>query len=299
MLALNNSSAESVNKTMNRRMFNIFTSQRTRAMRQGMPCVGLIVLLGVFSFVVMPDDNFLPNPKSAGGWAEQRVIPANGPPTVVIDPGHGGIDDGTKYFGLAEKDVTLDVAERLERLLKTARVATVLTRRDNVYVSLPARAEIANKLAQANQNVIFVSIHFNQSAVESVDGIETYYADQKLPLAADWTWIGFFNHPEYQALDRGENLAADMQSAMVSQMQLTNRGVKSRSLYVVRHTLMPAVLVEGAFLSNKVENQLLRNDGYRQRIAEGLEAGILDYLGTMHPVSAPRLAALSTPLRHD
>jgi N-acetylmuramoyl-L-alanine amidase len=282
-----------------------------------MPCVGLIVFLGCFTFLVAPDDNFVPaRPPAAAQQApapasktaqsaqnalatqtavpvpiNHPLLPGSGPPTVVIDPGHGGIDDGTKYFGLAEKDCTLDVAERLERILKSMRIETVLTRRDDVYVSLPDRAEIANMVAGTNNNVIFVSIHFNQSAVESVDGIETYYADKKIPPPADWTWVGFFDRPEDEELDRGENLAADIQTALVAHMMQTNRGIKSRSLFVTRHTRMPAVLVEGGFLSNKIENQMLRNDTYRERIAQGIAAGICTYLQTMHPAVPFRMAA--------
>jgi N-acetylmuramoyl-L-alanine amidase len=274
-------------------------------MKHGMPCVGLIVFLGCFSFLVAPDDNFVPpvarTPTKPGSalrlqvaqataTGDTKVLPASGPPTVIIDPGHGGIDDGTKYFGLAEKDATLDVGERLNAILKGLKVDTVMTRTDDVYVSLPDRAEIANMAAGNNSNVIFVSIHFNQSAVESVDGIETYYADKKIPPATDWTWIGFFTRPEDEDLDRGENLAADIQSAMVAHMVETNRGIKSRSLFVTRHTRMPAVLVECGFLSNKIENQSLRNDPYRERIAQGLAAGIVTYIRTMHPAVPLRMA---------
>jgi N-acetylmuramoyl-L-alanine amidase len=169
----------------------------------------------------------------------------------------------------------------------------VLTRHDDVYVSLPDRAEIANTVADANSNVIFVSIHFNQSAVESVDGIETYYADRKIPPASDWTWLGFFDRPEDQELDRGENLAADIQSSLVAHMMETNRGIKSRSLFVTRHTRMPAVLVEGGFLSNKIENQSLRNDTYRERIAQGIATGLLTYFQTMHQAVPLRMATAS------
>jgi len=292
-----------VNKTMDRRMFSYLAPWWARAVRQGLPCVGLIVFMGCFTFVIAPDDNFAPAKQAAAGPgkpggglaevapAEHEALPGNGPPTVVIDPGHGGIDDGTKYFGLAEKDMTLDVAQRLERILDRLRVKTVLTRRDDVYVSLPDRAQIANMVAGTNSNVIYVSIHFNQSAVESVDGIETYYADKKIPPPTDWTWVGFFDRSEDEELDRGENLAADIQSALVSRMMETNRGIKSRSLFVTRHTRMPAVLVEGGFLSNKIENQLLRNDAYRDRIAQGLAAGILTYIQTMHPAIPMRMAA--------
>jgi N-acetylmuramoyl-L-alanine amidase len=268
--------------------------------------VGLIVFMGYFSFLVTPDDNFAPPPHPVAGSHltgkelalattpdEAPPMPGSGPPTVVIDPGHGGIDDGTKYFGLAEKDVTLDVGQRLRDILKGLGVATVLTRTDDVYVSLPARAELANKIADTNADSIFVSIHFNQSAVESVDGIETYYADRKMPLPSDWTWVGFFDQPDDQQLDRGENLAADIQSAVVSRMMETNRGIKSRSLFVTRHTRMPAVLVEGGFLSNKIENQSLRNDEYRERIAQGIAAGIVTYIRTMHPAVPFRMATAS------
>lgn len=275
-----------------------------RVMRHGTPCVGLIVFLGCFSAVVTPDDNFIPpawvtHLEGAPGKGlavappstpVEKVLPGDGKPTVIIDPGHGGIDDGTKYFGLAEKDVTLDVGERLNRILKSLGVATVMTRTDDVYVSLPDRADLANTVAGTNANSLFVSIHFNQSAVESVDGIETYYADRKIPPPMDWTWMGFFSRPEDEELDRGENLAADIQSALVSRMMETNRGIKSRSLFVTRHTRMPAVLVEGGFLSNKIENQLLRNDTYRERIAQGIASGLVTYIRTMHPAVPLRMA---------
>lgn len=286
---------------MKREVFEFLPPWVTRMLRHGMPAVGLIVFFGYFSFLVAPDDDFAPGSHGTTASDTHKILPVNGLPMVIIDPGHGGIDDGTKYYGLAEKDVTLDVAQRLEQLLKEVRVETVLTRRDDVYVSLPERVEIANRVGDTNSNVIFISIHFNQAAVESVDGIETYYADQKIPQATDWTWVGFFNRPEDEELDNGENLAADVQNALVSRMLVTNRGIKSRSLFVVRHTRMPAVLVEGGFLSNKIENQLLRNDGYRERIAQGLAAGILTYMQNMHPPVPPRLASASGAgeLLHD
>jgi len=226
-----------------------------------------------------------------------KAIPGQGPATVVIDPGHGGIDDGTKYFALAEKTCTLAVAQRLQQILEAQKIKTVLTRTKDVYVSLPERAEIANMVGETNNNVIFVSIHFNQSAVESVDGIETYYADKKIPPAADWTWVGFFDRPEDEELDRGASLAADIQSALVSRMMTENRGIKSRSLFVTRHTRMPAVLVEGGFLSNKVENANLRNPAYLDRIAQGIAAGIMNYIKTMHPAIPLKMAAAGTVVK--
>jgi N-acetylmuramoyl-L-alanine amidase len=281
-----------------------------RALRHGLPCVGLIVFLGTFSFIIAPDDNFVPVPEHpatpAGSAAPAmtgtaqimtKAIPGQGPATVVLDPGHGGIDDGTKYFGLAEKTCTLAVAQRLQQILEAQKIKVVLTRTRDVYVSLPERAEIANTVGATNNNVIFVSIHFNQSAVESVDGIETYYADKKIPPPADWTWVGFFDRPEDEELDRGTNLAADIQSALDSRMMTENRGIKSRSLFVTRHTRMPAVLVEAGFLSNKVENQNLRDPAYLDRIAQGIAAGILTYIKTMHPAIPLKMPAVGTVVK--
>ena len=258
--------------------------------RNAVPCVGLVVFFGCFSFIIAPDPNVAPSPgqKIAEAPAKEST-PTNALPTVVIDPGHGGVDEGTAYYGLAEKDLTLDVAQRLERILQSVRISTVLTRHDDQYVALPARVAVANQI----QNAIFVSIHFNQSRSEPVDGIETYYADQKLPPAPDWTWVGFFNRPEEPALDNGENLAADVQASLASRMLIPNRGIKSKALYVVRHTRAPAILVEGGFISNRLENQMLRNDSYRERLATAVAAGIVTYIQTTHPATAvPRVASL-------
>src|SRR5581483_7259166 len=122
-------------KPMKRRRLVLFASWWARTWRHGLPCVGLIVLLGSFTFLIAPDDEFTPGPHNAG----PGTLAVAGPPMVVVDPGHGGIDEGTKYYGLAEKDMTLDVAGRLQQLLNHAHVATVLTRHEDVYVSLPER----------------------------------------------------------------------------------------------------------------------------------------------------------------
>ncbi len=79
-------------------------------------------------------------------------------------------------------------------------------------------------------------------------------------------------------------------ASVVLRMQEVNRGIKSRNLFVVRHTRMPAILVEGGFLSNKIENQLLRNDGYRDRLAQGIAVGVLTYIQGTQSHVAPHLA---------
>lgn len=250
-----------------------------------MPCVGLVVFLGCFTFVIVPD---FENPAAP----EKQSLVAEGTPTVVIDPGHGGVDEGTEFFHLTEKDMTLDVALRLEQILRGFNVPTVLTRRDDHYVALSERVTVANKVS----NSVFVSIHFNQSSAPSATGVETYFADQKLPPSQDWTWIGFFSRSDTPALDNGETLAGFIQASLVMRMDATNRGIKSKALYVVRHTRQPAALVEAGFLSNPLENQLLRNADYRERLANSIAEGILTYLRTTRPNAVPsKLASTEKP----
>lgn len=194
-------------------------------------------------------------------------------PIVVIDPGHGGIDEGCRGHGLKEKDLTLDIASRVADMLKSYNVPAVLTRRDDRYVALPERAAIAN----AFDRVLFISIHFNQSR-GAADGIETYYADQKIPPEFAWTWVGVFGVPATPSADTGEVLAGYIQASLVTKMEARNRGIKSRSLYVVRNVHGPSVLVEGGFISNALEAQMLRNEDYRNRLAAGIAEGTLTYL---------------------
>lgn len=254
-----------------------------QVMRHCIPCVGLVVFLGCFTFIIAPDYEGQPRDKSV-------ATSPGALPTIVIDPGHGGNDEGTKFFHLAEKDLTLDIATRLEKTLQRLGFSTVLTRHDDHYVALSERVATANKIG----NSIFVSIHFNSSSSGMIGGVETYYADQKLPLFQDWTWVGWFSHADQPALDSGETLAGFIQASLVSRMEVANRGIKSRSLYVVRHTRAPAVLVEAGFISNPIENQLLRIDSYRERIANSIAEGVLSYERTQHPSAVPPQKLAST-----
>ena len=263
-------------------------------MRHCIPCVGLVVFLGCFTFVITPDF------ERPAAQREKTLPPPDALATVVIDPGHGGIDEGTKFYGLAEKDLTLDIAQRLEQTLKGFNFSTVLTRHDNHYVALGARVAIANKVPHS----IFVSIHFNSSSAGGVSGVETYFADQKLPLNEDWTWVGFFSHSDEAQgqLDNGETLAGFIEASLASRLEAGNRGIKSKALYVVRHTRAPAVLVEAGFISNPIENQLLRNEDYRQRIATAIAEGIMTYEKTRHAAQPPDKFASSLeapPKRKD
>jgi N-acetylmuramoyl-L-alanine amidase len=236
-----------------------------------MPCVGLIVLGGCLTFLVAPDEQpFFENP-----------TPHSGFPVVVLDPGHGGRDDGARGNGLVEKELTLDVVTRAEKLLNQFGFQTVLTRSDDTYVGLAERAAIANRI----DNAIFVSIHFNHAYGGS--GIETFYASQKIPPEAAWTWVGFFNKPTPVSTDNGETLAGFIQASMVMRTEATNRGIRGRPLYVVRHTRAPAALVECGFISNPFEARLIANTEYRDRLAKALAEGVMSYTKSRPRVTPP------------
>ncbi len=230
--------------------------------------MGLVVLGGCLTFIITPDE-----PSSAGS---QGAPHDEGFPTVILDPGHGGRDEGTRWRGVAEKDLTLDLATRVERLARIAGFQTVLTRRSNVYVPLEERTRLANSYKDA----LFVSLHFNSDPTTTSSGIETYYAQEKEVPVADWSWIGFFNRGEKVADDPSETLAGAVQTSLIIRTEAKNRGIHPKNFYVVHHTRCPAVLIEGGFISNAFESQLLSTEQYRETLAQGVAEGLLRYMQT-------------------
>jgi N-acetylmuramoyl-L-alanine amidase len=195
-----------------------------------------------------------------------RATPALPPtderlPTIVVDAGHGGHDSGALGNGLCEKDLTLDTALRLERLLRARGYPVVLTRSDDRFLSLYERSEVANELP----NALFVSIHFNDNTTASGDGIETFYAAQKA------AWI--------PAALGGEEcgccaFAQCVQTAVVAGLGATDRGARPRQLAVVRYARCPAVLVEGGFINNPWEARKVGQPEYREKLAASIAEGI-------------------------
>jgi len=244
-------------------------------MRTGVACVGLIVLAGCFTLVIAPDS------EDDG----ERTFPTALLPAVVIDAGHGGKDEGAKNQGVREKNLALEVALRLEIVLNARGFPTVQTRTEDVFVSLSERSNIANRVKGP---AIFVSIHFNQGSGKDIAGIETFYADTKVPSANDWTWVGFFSRAE--PLDSGEELAAEVQYAVVRKTGARDRGIRARHLYVTRHTRLPAILVEGGFISNRMESHLLSDDDYANSLVEGIADGIESWWRLRHKAVPPALA---------
>src|SRR5260370_18080868 len=159
-----------------------------------------------------------------------------------------------------EKDLTLDVAQRVDRLLQAQGLATLMTRVGDSYVSLADRAAVTN----GGGDCIFVSIHFNE-AKKVVSGVETYFAEhQAAPAPRLVSWIPFFQGPAAESPPlASRSLAQFIQEAMVARTKAPDRGTKAEQFFVIANVGVPAVLVEAGFLSNnggitKLESKHLR-----------------------------------------
>src|SRR5690606_10313069 len=178
----------------------------------------------------------------SGPPAEARIT------TVVIDPGHGGKDKGAFWGGVRESHLALQVAQRTEALLKKRGMRTVMTRRSDVFVSLPSRVAIANR----QRHSVFVSIHFNACPDPRFRGVETFY------------WGA-----------AGRSFAAQIQKRLAQRTGTLNRGVKRKGFTVLVQTRMPAVLVECGFISHPSERARCRTGAYQQAVAQAICDGVM------------------------
>jgi len=222
---------------------------------------------------------------------------------VVLDPGHGGESRGTaSRDGLFEKELTLDIAQRLQELLLAANFEVAMTRSEDATLSLADRGEIANR----TEGDIFVSIHVNWLENTDARGVETFYlgptADPYLErLAATENGDGSLRLAElrdalervYAGVRREESRAlaeAVQRSLLVSLRTLDpgvrNRGVKTAPFGVLIRTQMPAILAEVGALSSEVDSELFRDPTYRQYLAEALFEGIQAYSRSLSDNSA-------------
>ena len=170
--------------------------------------------------------------------------------TVVIDPGHGGHDKGGQWGRVYEKHLALDTAMRLEATLKRMGYQTVMTRRSDYFISLPQRVSTGNRY----KNAIFVSIHYNYTWKENVSGLETFYYSRA-----------------------GRSLARYVQSSLVRRTRTVDRKAKFARYYVIRNSKLPAILVEGGFVSNEKERNRMKSAYFREAIARGIAEGIQRY----------------------
>src|SRR6266513_6216854 len=194
---------------------------------------------------------------------------------VVLDPGHGGQDSGAMCGGVLEKDLTLDVARRVDRLLESQGTATLMTRLGDTYVSLADRAAFANRV----RNCIFVSIHFNEDNKPVSSGVETYYAAHQITAGSFLaSWFPFLWRPLSDSPNpESQNLAGFIQEALVARTRAIDRGTQARQFFVIANVTSPAALVEGGFLTNKEDISKRGSEDYRDQIATAVADGILRY----------------------
>jgi N-acetylmuramoyl-L-alanine amidase len=237
------------------------------AMQNIVAWLGLALMLASF---IWGQILLVPSP---GVSAQRNAAPA--PFTlVVLDPGHGGQDSGAMCGTVLEKDLTLDIAQRVDRVLQAQGLVTLMTRVGDSYVSLQDRVAVTNRA----RDCIFVSIHFNEGK-KPVSGVETYYAEhQNAPAPRLVSWIPFFQGTAAESPTvASQSLARFIQEAMIARTKAPDRGTKAEQFFVIANVTAPAVLVEGGFLSSKEEIAKLESSDYREQMAAAISEGILRY----------------------
>ena len=233
-------------------------------------------------------------PTAAGGRSLTRALGLK-IGKIVIDAGHGGHDVGTVGpNGLYEKDVVLDVAKRLGRLLESRLGAEVIyTRRDDTFIPLETRTAIANR----ERADLFISIHANSSRDSDARGVETYYLNftsspEALEVAARENAVSEKSIHELQDLvkkialkekiEESREFAGDVQESLYGGLSLNssgvrNRGIKKAPFIVLIGANMPSILAEISFVSNPTDERKMETSEHRQRIAESLYRGVSKY----------------------
>lgn len=175
---------------------------------------------------------------------------------IVLDPGHGGKDPGANIDDIVEKEITQSIAYKTKLLLEEAGYQVAVTREEDTFIDLSERADFANK----RNAKVFVSIHCNSSEDGEGHGIETFYTDQKS--------------------DDSLFLAEYLQQCIIDHTDANDREIKTADYTVLIRTNMPSALVEVGFLTDYAERQLLMNDEYQGKIAEGIFQGVDLYFST-------------------
>ena len=229
---------------------------------------------------------------------------------IVIDAGHGGHDTGTiGPTGLMEKDLCLDVALRLGKIIqqRLPSADVVYTRSDDTFIPLEERTHIANE----SKADMFISIHANSSQDSGARGIETYYLNLKgsaesMEVAARENATDDQGIHELQdmvkqiarteKIDESREFAADVQDSLSKRVQKTaktvkNRGVRKAPFVVLIGADMPSILTEISFLSNPADEKMLKQPEHRQRVAEGIYQGVASYLQSLNSMGVSQSAA--------
>jgi len=236
---------------------------------------------------------------------EKITTPSEKITFIVIDAGHGGKDPGAlSKSGVREKDIALSISRLVETELKKhlKDVEVILTRKNDTFIELEKRTDIANSKLKKGSNGIFVSIHLNASLSNKISGIETYYLSQtptneeaRKTAALENESIKFETNRKkgsYQDIDYIEarmmttqiqresvKLANLIQKSLVKGLKdLKDRGVKKADFFVLRGVLMPAVLVEVGYMTNTSDLSKLTKKNYQEAAAKAISDGIIEFL---------------------
>ena len=171
---------------------------------------------------------------------------------IIIDPGHGGSDPGAMRNNIQEKQMTIDIAKKIEKKLKAQGASVFMTRYDDTFVSLNDRVVVTNE----KKPDLFVSVHINACERNEINGIETHY----------WK-------------DDSLDFAKAVHKSLISKIDANNRGVIKSRFYVIRQTTVPAILLELGFISNSNEREELLTEERQEKSADAVCEGIINYFG--------------------
>ena len=259
-----------------------------------------VIINGARSWLCFPlieqDGKFLMSRTDVAKTIEPLVRPHRVPnvgnvETVVLDPGHGGHDKGAVCRYGSEKDFALDVARKLCALLRTKGLRVIMTREGDYFVPLDVRAQIAN----AARNSIFVSIHFNATNDDpDATGFEIFsFTPRGAPSTSD-------NAVTPTSLSMQAGTVVDNQSlalsvciyhSLLGHIPEFDRGIKRARFAVLRLTRVPAVLIEGGFLTERGESRLIANKDWRGKLAAAISVGIENYRALAIKKQPPMLVA--------
>jgi N-acetylmuramoyl-L-alanine amidase len=222
-----------------------------------------------------------------------RLLPVR---TVVLDPGHGGHDRGAVNRYGAEKNYNLDLARRIRPRLQEAGLRVVITRQGDNFIPLEQRPALATQLDRKDPGTVFVSIHFNASGntQSAATGYEIFTLTPRgAPNSHDayLTRRSFSPEPGHLADHSSMALASSIYHAMLGRVPMFDRGVKRARFAVLRRATTPAVLVEGGFMSNPRDARLVADAPWRERLAESIALGIIEFVQLTRTKKPPKMLA--------
>ncbi|MDQ3198224.1 MAG: N-acetylmuramoyl-L-alanine amidase [Verrucomicrobiota bacterium] len=211
--------------------------------------------------------------------------------TVILDPGHGGHDKGAISAYGYEKDFALDVARNIKPLLEAKGFTVKMTRDSDIFVPLELRARIAN----ASKDAIFVSIHFNATnSNPSAQGFEIFSLTPRGAPSTDDDALAlrFMNMEAGSPVDAPSlALSMSVHHSVVGHFSEFDRGIKRARFAVLRLTKIPAILVEGGFLTERGESRLIAQSTWRAKLAQSIATGIVNYKGLVDNKTRPMMVA--------